>query len=650
MLKSLVIYTLCTLAFILPSWSQSTNPYHINGNAYQENCNCYTLTNDQNNQSGSVWNINKIDLTQSFVYTFNVNLGSRNDDGADGLVFVLQPISTSIGSTGGGLGYSGISPSIGVAIDTWQNTDLNDPVNDHLAVHRNGDINHSSSNNLAGPISVAGGNIEDGSWHVLRISWDATAKTLKAVIDNRDSVTAAIDLVATVFNNDPKVFWGFTGSTGGSRNRQRFCTSLNPGISDLTGTVTCFPTPIQFRDSSASFGSISKWYWNFGDGNIDSVSAGSPPPHVFPAPGIYEVKLNILGNNGCISDTFRRQVIVGSEPLPKFGYQFPLFCENIPVTFLDSSVVQFGTIDQWTWTASNNPTPVTTTVPRWTANFNRGTNSVQLQVKTKEGCVSPPLEKTFDINPKPQAGFSILYACVNDPVWFEGENLDPNIPIAGFHWVFDDGRRDTAIKFSRVYTKGGDYGGRYFALSEYGCSTDTLPMMVKVYETNAFAGRDTILFLGQPLQLQATGGDFYKWSPATGLSDPDIANPIANLTDDTRFTVTATTALGCPTTDEVFVKVIKTGPGFFIPNAFTPNGDGKNDRFRFMPVGMRTIHYFRIYNRYGQMVYNSTDPATGWDGRINGKMQPSGAYVWMLSGIDVFNKPYTLKGTLVLIR
>ncbi len=238
---------------------------------------------------------------------------------------------------------------------------------------------------------------------------------------------------------------------------------------------------------------------------------------------------------------------------------------------------------------------------------------------------------------------------MNDPVWFEGENLNPNIPVSGFHWIFDDGRRDTAIKFSRVYNKGGEYGVRYFALSNYGCATDTFYTKLKVYETKAFAGRDTIISPGQPLQLQASGGDEYVWAPAGVLNDPAIPNPVAIIQQDTRFTVTATTVLGCPTTDDIFVKVLK-GPAFYVPNAFTPNGDGRNDRFRFLPVGMRTIHYFRIYNRYGQLVYNSTDPQVGWDGRVNGKMQPSGAYVWMLSGIDVLDKPYEMKGTLVLIR
>jgi len=87
--------------------------YTVNGNAFRENCNCYTLTQNFNNQSGSVWNNNRINLSQSFAFTFDVYLGC-SDGGADGIAFVLQPISTSVGTGGGGMGYVGVSPAVGV--------------------------------------------------------------------------------------------------------------------------------------------------------------------------------------------------------------------------------------------------------------------------------------------------------------------------------------------------------------------------------------------------------------------------------------------------------------------------------------------------------------------------------------------------------
>ena len=96
--------------------------YTVNGNASTNNCHCYTLTPSSNNQSGSVWNNFQINLRESFDFNFDINLGCIDANGADGIVFVLQPISTSVGGSGGGMGFSGISPSIGITIDTWQNT------------------------------------------------------------------------------------------------------------------------------------------------------------------------------------------------------------------------------------------------------------------------------------------------------------------------------------------------------------------------------------------------------------------------------------------------------------------------------------------------------------------------------------------------
>lgn len=632
-----------------PLFSQSNNPYHLNGNAYQENCNCYTLTNDLLNQSGSVWNINKIDLTQSFNYKFNVNLGCRDGDGADGIVFVLQPISTSIGSTGGGLGYQGISPSIGIAIDTWQNQNDNDPSYDHLSIHKNGDLNHASSNNLAGPVTASNINIEDCQWHVLLINWNAATKRLSASIDNKDSVGVTIDLVSTVFNNDPKVFWGFTGSTGGAKNRQRFCTSLNPGFAAFAGgTITCYPAPLQFTDSSISFGSILKWYWDFGDGTKDSVK--NPPPHIFPAPGIYTVKLNILGNNGCISDTFKREVIVGSKPVAKFGYDPVQICNNEPIHFIDSSTVRFGTINNWMIRIDNGPPVSVGNLSSYAyTGLAFGQHAIELTVRTAEGCVSAPFSKTVSVFPAPEVSMTVADACINDAVNLTAFNLTSAIPIAQWNWNLGDGKKATTPIVQHIYSVGGTYPVQLVAVSQDGCPSDTIRDVITIYDTKAYAGKDTIVAANQPVQLNASGGALYRWSPITGLNNPAIPNPIAVLQSDARYIVQAYTPIGCATTDTISIKVVK-GPAFYVPNAFTPNGDGKNDRFHFIPIGMKEVYYFRVFNRFGQLVFTSRTSQPGWDGSINGKVQPAGTYVWMVSGKDFTDKVQSLKGTFVLIR
>ena len=101
--------------------------------------------------------------------------------------------------------------------------------------------------------------------------------------------------------------------------------------------------------------------------------------------------------------------------------------------------------------------------------------------------------------------------------------------------------------------------------------------------------------------------------------------------------------------DDVLIKVYK-GPEIYIPSAFTPNNDGRNDILHAIPVGIREFRFLRIYNRWGQVVFTTTDPAKGWDGRLNGVEQPTGVYIWVAEGIDTKDQLVTRKGTITIIR
>ena len=646
-MRSCLLYLLLLFSNVL--MAQSPNPYHTNGAAYSENCNCYTLTNEQTTQSGSVWNKNKIDLTQSFDYKFNINLGSRDADGADGIVFVLQNISVSIGTTGEGMGFGGVTPSIGIPIDTYQNGNQSDPAYDHISINRNGDVNHTTSNNLAGPVSALSGkdNIEDGQWHTFRVIWDAVTKTLSAQVDGVDRVQATIDLVSQVFNNDPLVFWGFTAGTGGSYNRQRFCTSLNPGFSLAPNQLTCFPAPIQFHDNSASFGTIVKWFWDFGDGTTDFVQ--TPAPHVYPAPGIYQVKLNILGNNGCMSDTFKTNIVVGSKPVAGFGLPPAPYCNKEVVVFTDSSRVEYGSINSWEWNIDNGQKVVSNTSAGYQQAFSLGQHSIQLQVKTKEGCVADPVSRSLLMSPSPKVDMTFSDTCFRVPVLFTGVNLDPGIPIRQWYWKTGDGAGYSTASMQHTYNKGGPFAVQLYAVADNGCHSGTIERTINIHATNSFAGNDTLVTDNHPLPLNGSGGLLYNWSPPDGLSDPTIANPIALIKKSTSYVLTAYTPMGCATTDTIKIKVFK-GPAIYVPNVFSPNGDRHNDYFRMTAVGITDIYFFRIFNRYGQLVYNSTNPKEGWDGTINGQPQPTGTYVWVVKGKDFTGQLHEKKGTFMLVR
>ena len=872
-------------------WAQ----YTLNGSATQDACNAYTLTPDAYTRSGSVWNNNKINLSVSFDFNFDINLGNHDSDGADGLVFVLQPISTSVGTTGGGLGYEGIFPAVGVTVDTWQNNENNDPVYDHIAIQLNGDIGHSSTNNIAGPVTAISGNdnIEDGNWHSLHIIWDVPTKTLTVLVDGVLRVSAVKDFVTDVFSGNPMVYWGFTGSTGGAKNWQRFRTALNPSFHFGPTQKRCINEPISFFDSTISFTSLAKFYWDFGDGspidsihlnpvhtytvagdytviqrvigadgceatNTQTVRIGSKPialfnysdscvsntisfsdmstatvgpinnwfwdlgngntsvsqntsttypasgnkliklavksvegcesdtlfrtihifskpvldfnfsdsaclgsatsftgvvvssdgpitnwywsidgnnyttqnvNYLFTTPGAHSVTLSAtsngstgclgliqknvfvvdkpkayftvnaicqaatvslkdssyttdglaisqwwwdLGNGqfstqqnpvttyttagpviirhavansrGCLSDTISQTINVQAKPVAKFGYLSQL-CSVDPVQFNDSSFVSGGTISNWYWlyngaVFSNLQNPLLA--------FTVGTHQVGLIAESLSGCLSDTVFKTFSINTKPLISMSFANACKNTPVSFSAAEIT-STGMVNWNWSFGDGASGTGISTQHVYIQNGSFPVSLQANSAAGCSSNLLIKNIIIYGTNAYAGQDTIAAAGQPVQLHASGGLSYLWSPGGYLNDAGIANPIAILSATQSFRLKAFTPEGCESYDTVIVKIYK-GPDIYLPNAFTPNDDGLNDLLRGIPVGLQQFNWLRIFNRYGQEIFSTTDYHKGWDGKWKGQKQDNGVYVVIASGIDFRGNPINKKAAVMLIR
>jgi gliding motility-associated-like protein len=167
---------------------------------------------------------------------------------------------------------------------------------------------------------------------------------------------------------------------------------------------------------------------------------------------------------------------------------------------------------------------------------------------------------------------------------------------------------------------------------------------------------DTIGYPGDQFQIRAVSPDpdvtFFNWTPRVGLSSYTIPDPIVTIGvigSDVRYKVEGSTIAGCKGEAYVNVRVYK-GPDIYVPTGFTPNGDGKNDQFIPFPVGMKSYNYFRVYNRWGQLVFNTQKLNVGWDGTISGKMQPEGIYVWMIEGLTKDDRVITKKGTVMLIK
>jgi gliding motility-associated-like protein len=162
--------------------------------------------------------------------------------------------------------------------------------------------------------------------------------------------------------------------------------------------------------------------------------------------------------------------------------------------------------------------------------------------------------------------------------------------------------------------------------------------------------RDTIVAEGDRFQLHSSSiGTNYLWTPAVGLSSATDPHPFVTVTNDITYTVVASTGAGCRGEASVTLKVYK-GPELYVPSGFTPNNDGRNDKFFPFPVGVTKLNYFKVYNRWGQMIFSTTVLHEGWDGMINGKPQPAGTYVWMAEGVTKDNKVITKQGVVTLLR
>ena len=188
--------------------------------------------------------------------------------------------------------------------------------------------------------------------------------------------------------------------------------------------------------------------------------------------------------------------------------------------------------------------------------------------------------------------------------------------------------------------------------------SDTYGCNFKVYDevrvtmhppVPAFAGNDTLATIGAPFQLSGSGGIEYTWTPAAYLDNASSQHPIAILSKDTKFYLTVKDPAGCLGYSTVLVKAYH-GATYYIPNAFTPNGDGLNDVFIPISPGIQRTFYFRVFNRWGKLMFESFDTKRGWDGSYRGMAQPPAVYVWVIKGVNIKGELIDMKGTVTLIR
>ncbi|MBL7697313.1 MAG: gliding motility-associated C-terminal domain-containing protein [Chitinophagaceae bacterium] len=479
--------------------------------------------------------------------------------------------------------------------------------------------------------------------------------------------------------SNPKFYWDFgdgqIDSSGNSVVKHSYkdfgmyyikLTALNQPAcgSEAMTTVSVMPKPVAQFDSPPviceqntsftltdrsyvpnGFGAIADWKWS-----VDGVvySSQNLPLLIASHGGSIPADLVVATVNGCVSDTLKKVLPVRHKPVAAFDFKNVL-CENETIKLTDHSAIPSAVddeyVDSWYWTFDGHRY---TTRQHPAEIFEAGVHNVKLVANSNFGCKSDAQEKSIVVHPKPYVDLSINDSCVFKEIVYTVSDLSGN--VRNWYWNFGDGWQTGVTVIRKRFMVEGDESFTLMSTTDKGCK-DTINRAFVIYDNDSEAGRDTVVAKNQPVYLDAKGGKNvnYTWTPSVGLSDPNSEKPIATLDRDITYTLYSVTDKGCEKTTDIFIKRY-VGAEIYIPNAFTPNADGKNDVLKVFPVGFKSFDYMAIYNRYGQQVFFTKDWNKGWDGTVNGNKQDAGNYVVVTKMIDYNGNVMVRKGNLVLVR
>ncbi len=492
---------------------------------------------------------------------------------------------------------------------------------------------------------------------------------------------------------------------------------LYPGFfPDFVSSGICVTKPTSFMDATiATYGVVNGWRWNFGETTAtNDTSRLQNPAYSYPVVGVKDAQLIVQSSKGCI-DTITRQITIIDKPPITLAFRDTLICIIDTLQLAASGSGVFAWTPNYNILLENTPNPLvypkTTTWYKVQLDDNGCVNNDSVRVRVVDHVtLAVRADTTICAGDQVQLGavtdglkFSWTpTATLNNPVILNpiarptasttyqltasiGKcSATDDVRIIAVPYPLVNAGPDQTICFNGTTQLNGSMNGSNFFWKPQGSLnnpnildpiahppgttayiltvTDTLGCPKPSFDTvvvtvlpkvNASAGRDTMIVAGQPLQLQASGGENYQWTPPTGLNNVTISNPLARLnidSDSIRYKVYVTDLLGCLDSASILVKIFRTNPKIFVPTGFTPNGDGRNDYLKPIAVGVKEIEYFRVYNRWGQLVFTTTSNEHGWDGKIGGKPQTTNTFVWVVKAIDYTGKPIFEKGTSTLIR
>ncbi len=428
-------------------------------------------------------------------------------------------------------------------------------------------------------------------------------------------------------------------------------------VSDCGEIVSSFFVPEIICDQlDVYFDNLSQnaadYHWDFGVDGVDGDTSNLQSPFfTYQDTGQYDVTLIAVRNETCV-DTFVKSLSL-EESTFDIGVDWNLLqCDDsIKVQVLDQTYDSVFQIVNWHWQFSNDWASVTSDSmnPFFVLPSGKNTRLYGL-VESSNGC-----QKEIVI-PFPYQAIDPLsnlhfQACKGDDVALNPDGNDSLI----YSWMPEDALDDAHSFNPVIFDIQQDIDlVSHIISADSACSRDfSVQVQVQDISVLAQANPDTI-FAGESSQLtaNASGGMNYMWSPAESLNSTVIPNPLASPTETTDYQVVVTNGVGCR--DSVTLRVVVLNPecalpNVFVPSGFTPNRDGQNDVFKVYGFIIETMHLM-VFNRWGEKVFETTNPSDGWDGTFKGEELPPDVYGYWVKVKCINGEEYIRQGNVTLIR
>jgi gliding motility-associated-like protein len=427
----------------------------------------------------------------------------------------------------------------------------------------------------------------------------------------------------------------------------------------------------QFTDSSKiAEGTIVSYAWNFNSGSpavspapLPLTSTAKNPLVKYNKADNYKVSLTATSALGCAAVKIQDFTVNGANPKAAFDIvNAAPYCGTKAILLKNNATVDFGNVTKVEifWDNTNKPTvkeidedPTPGKIYAHSYPDPASPKSFTIRFVAYSGqtaCVNE-ISKTITVYPQPKAGFtsSATQLCYGETVAFQDNSKTGSSAAASWVWDLGRGNRSVVQNPSKQYNDSGSIGVSMYFVNADGCISDTASAQLKIYPNPKLVlphnGKVLIggTFTIKPefvfgYQLQ------YLWTPSTWLSSDTAVSPKSIPQDDITYRLTLTAEGGCTATDTIFIKVIKAPE---IPNIFSPNGDGINDRWAIKYLKDYPGATIDVYNRFGQVVFRSVGYDLEWDGSYQGKPLPVGTYYYV---INPRNGRSLISGAVTLIK